>query len=107
MLQFRSVSIGLVVGCLLCFTNLYFGLQTGMIISTYTSLYLLNCFKGGSVCTFVVATTHIVSDFGQDVSAICAHWLPVSLALPATPNTPGECCLADNRCCNRLVMAIS
>src|SRR5882672_5811651 len=29
LLQFRSVFIGLVVGCLLCFTNLYFGLQTG------------------------------------------------------------------------------
>jgi hypothetical protein len=29
--QFKAVSIGLLIGCLLCFTNLYFGLQTGWI----------------------------------------------------------------------------
>ncbi|OAX35662.1 OPT superfamily oligopeptide transporter [Rhizopogon vinicolor AM-OR11-026] len=28
---FKAVSIGLLIGCLLCFTNLYFGLQTGWI----------------------------------------------------------------------------
>ncbi|KAJ3479059.1 hypothetical protein NLI96_g9321 [Meripilus lineatus] len=28
---FRAVTLGLVIGCLLCFTNLYFGLQTGWI----------------------------------------------------------------------------
>ncbi|KAG0695599.1 OPT oligopeptide transporter protein-domain-containing protein [Suillus ampliporus] len=28
---FQAVSIGLLIGCLLCFTNLYFGLQTGWI----------------------------------------------------------------------------
>ncbi|EGN98787.1 hypothetical protein SERLA73DRAFT_160452 [Serpula lacrymans var. lacrymans S7.3] len=28
---FAAVSIGLLIGCLLCFTNLYFGLQTGWI----------------------------------------------------------------------------
>ncbi|KAH8112646.1 oligopeptide transporter [Phellopilus nigrolimitatus] len=28
---FRAVAIGLLIGCLLCFTNLYFGLQTGWI----------------------------------------------------------------------------
>ncbi|KAH7919509.1 OPT superfamily oligopeptide transporter [Leucogyrophana mollusca] len=28
---FSAVSIGLLIGCLLCFTNLYFGLQTGWI----------------------------------------------------------------------------
>ncbi|KAI0346306.1 oligopeptide transporter [Trametopsis cervina] len=28
---FRAVVVGLVIGCILCFTNLYFGLQTGWI----------------------------------------------------------------------------
>ncbi|KAG2107547.1 OPT oligopeptide transporter protein-domain-containing protein [Suillus cothurnatus] len=28
---FKAVAIGLLIGCLLCFTNLYFGLQTGWI----------------------------------------------------------------------------
>jgi hypothetical protein len=27
----RAVFLGLLIGCLLCFTNLYFGLQTGWI----------------------------------------------------------------------------
>lgn len=36
MIQFRAVLFGLVIGCLLCFTNLYFGLQTGW-ISMYVS----------------------------------------------------------------------
>ncbi|KDQ15904.1 hypothetical protein BOTBODRAFT_31353 [Botryobasidium botryosum FD-172 SS1] len=30
-LTFRAVALGLLIGCLLCFTNLYFGLQTGWI----------------------------------------------------------------------------
>ncbi|KAK7463568.1 OPT superfamily [Stygiomarasmius scandens] len=30
-LTFPAVALGLVIGCLLCFTNLYFGLQTGFI----------------------------------------------------------------------------
>lgn len=29
--QLRAAALGLLVGCLLCFTNLYFGLQTGWI----------------------------------------------------------------------------
>ncbi|CDO74303.1 hypothetical protein BN946_scf184839.g8 [Trametes cinnabarina] len=29
--QVRAVALGLIIGCLLCFTNLYFGLQTGWI----------------------------------------------------------------------------
>lgn len=31
LVQFRAVLVGLLIGCLLCFTNLYFGLQTGWI----------------------------------------------------------------------------
>lgn len=36
--QLRAAALGLLVGCLLCFTNLYFGLQTGW-ISMFVKLH--------------------------------------------------------------------
>ncbi|KAF8339864.1 uncharacterized protein EI90DRAFT_3038054 [Cantharellus anzutake] len=40
-LTVRAVCTGLGVGCLLCFTNLYFGLQTGEIVLATLNLYSL------------------------------------------------------------------
>lgn len=42
---FTAVLLGLLIGCLLCFTNLYFGLQTGF-ISMYYSRFLIRYAHG-------------------------------------------------------------
>jgi len=54
--------IGLAIGCVVCFTNLSLGLQSGW-ISMWVALF----------CPFLVAKLTLIP---QDVHSVCANWFP-------------------------------
>lgn len=90
----------------MCFTNLYFGLQTGTcIVLTPLLEYLLNSYKDGLACTFMLMSSlsTILTILGKDVIAISAHRLPLIVTLSPTIDTSGECRLADHCSCNGCV----
>ena len=80
-LQFRATALGLVIGCLLCFTNLYFGLQTGW-ISMYDRTVLSH------LLTLILL---------QDVTAIGSHRF-LARQIPSHTDVRSRECRTANHC---------
>ncbi|KAI0782338.1 OPT oligopeptide transporter [Abortiporus biennis] len=57
---FRAVALGLIIGCLLCFTNLYFGLQTGWISMMSLQSALIGYLMSKFLPTPITAQENIV-----------------------------------------------
>lgn len=72
MLQLRAVVVGLGIGCLLCFTNLYFGLQTGWI-----SMWVF-------ITCSLEAGVHVIYRMSLQ-SALLGYLISLLMPIPMTP----------------------
>jgi len=82
----RAVMIGLAIGCVVCFTNLSLGLQSGW-ISMWAALFR----------PFLLAKLTLTP---QDVRSVCTNWFPYFPNAKDTTDTPRDHRCPDDICRN-------